>query len=865
MTISPQSESRIAFWNTITAKLFISIVAVLSVVLIISSWMNVHFTEERLYAQSEQQKQKLQRVYEAQYAQKSADLIARVQPKLEMLQQLVKQPLIDVARSNVLGFNDPETLKAMQECFDYQERKMLRCARKYIRFTQIHHKELTQKEKELIVTVVRSILKEPDMEAVWIENIQQTAYMGFRKDEWDSLVFLNNLNDLKPGLSSLALDVREDDGKDPVGKVVIYYSKAGLQQILQTAETQRTAEAAAIEARVDAEIEHALFSNFLEALAQFAILLLAIVVISLTTLIRPLNRLRETADEIAHGNWNKSIETHRSDELGSLARSFANMRDAIQQMMEVIQEQNRTLEQKVSERTAQLKQKTNDITNMLQNMHQGVLTILSNGRIHHEYSAYVCTVFEVEDVTDDLAMEVLFAASNINSDQWSQIATALDCLIGADAFMFDFNKHLLIPEIQVSFPKDRYKTLELEWDPILSEDETIEKMMVTIRDVTELRGLQEEAKQQKQELEMIGQILALSQKKFEEFLQTSHRLLDENTQLIQQTESKEMEVLASLFRNMHTIKGNARTYGLQHITEVLHQAEQTYDRLRKSEEATWDRDQLLYELRDTESQIERYEHVFRSKLSDFAKQSQGVYIDQTLLDKLRDTVTTSNANSLQQLKTTIKQIESVLEAVGSETLESILEDLTQNLPRLAQDLDKAPPTLTVNDRHRGHHIRFLPEIIPTLKDVFVHTFRNSLDHGLESPAERVSQGKPETGQITIEVLATEDRVEVHFYDDGRGLGLNRLKTKAVELHMAESPHTVSDSDAANLVFHSGLSTATEVTEISGRGVGMDAVKRFLQRQGADITLLLLDDNTMGQAYRPFKQVITLPSHYAVMV
>ncbi|MBP9684902.1 MAG: HAMP domain-containing protein, partial [Rhodoferax sp.] len=100
---------------------------------------------------------------------------------------------------------------------------------------------------------------------------------------------------------------------------------------------------------------------------------------------RPIEALRVSADQLASGNLNYAIDTSRRDELGSLAHSFDSMRNAIRKMLAVIEEQNRTLEEKILQRTAELRQKTNDIQTMLQNMPQGILTVVQGAVIHPEY------------------------------------------------------------------------------------------------------------------------------------------------------------------------------------------------------------------------------------------------------------------------------------------------------------------------------------------------------------------------------------------------------------------------------------------------------------------------------------------------
>ncbi|MFT5162955.1 MAG: HAMP domain-containing protein, partial [Alteromonadaceae bacterium] len=199
-------------------------------------------------------------------------------------------------------------------------------------------------------------------------------------------------------------------------------------------------------------------------------------------------------------------------------------------MREVIEEQNRTLEHKVAQRTEALQEKTNDILSMMQNMHQGLFTIMQGGIIHHEYAAYLEAILQTDKIANRNFMDLLFSNTNLGSDRCDQVSNAVDALLGADEMMFDFNSHLLASEIIINLDNDKTKILELDWDPIILNDE-IDKIMVTVRDVTALKELQAEAEEQKRELEIIGHILAVDSGKFSEFIRSATAFIDECRQL----------------------------------------------------------------------------------------------------------------------------------------------------------------------------------------------------------------------------------------------------------------------------------------------------------------------------------------------
>ncbi|MFU8765875.1 MAG: ATP-binding protein, partial [Haliea sp.] len=120
--------------------------------------------------------------------------------------------------------------------------------------------------------------------------------------------------------------------------------------------------------------------------------------------------------------------------------------------------------------------------------------------------------------------------------------------------------------------------------------------------------------------------------------------------------------------------------------------------------------------------------------------------------------------------------------------------------------------------------------------ILEHMVRNALDHGIEAPAERVAAGKPDTGVISIDVRKRGSDYVISLSDDGRGIDPQRMRDQARKKGLDLDPDSLSDREAQRLIFHRGFSTAAVVSEISGRGVGMDIVLGELQRIGGDIEI-----------------------------
>lgn len=524
-------------------------------------------------------------------------------------------------------------------------------------------------------------------------------------------------------------------------------------------------------------------------------------------------------------------------------------------MTAVIAEQNATLELRVAERTAQLSQKTNDINAMLNNMSLGVCTVVPGNRLHPEYSAYMSTIFGTSDLADKDVMEALFTHSTLGVDAKDQIVVALGAIVGEDAMMFDFNSHLLATEMQLKGADGHNKILQMDWSPIKNDADTVDKVLLIVQDVTHLRELELAAAHQKEELDLISQIIKISIGKFNDFIDSANKFVAENRKLIEANQGRDAEVISALFRNMHTIKGNARTYEFKLITDAAHAAEQEYDHLRKDDDAVWNQETLLQELDAVAAAVAKYVEINEDKLGRKGRASdllttRGAFVSVDEIASLRTMVAELAKNDSG---TSMGALQKVVNHLGLIPLPRLISGSVDSLSSLAKELNKPTPAVDIVNGD----IAFNNTFAEALKISLMHIVRNSLDHGIEGPEDRVAAGKPERGQIRFACESKGDGMELCISDDGRGLALHKLYEKGVANGVFAAGERPSPEAVAELIFQSGLSTAAQVTQVSGRGVGMDAVRTFLEEQGGSVKIAL---NNPGAEYgfTPFMFVINLP-------
>jgi two-component system chemotaxis sensor kinase CheA len=127
-------------------------------------------------------------------------------------------------------------------------------------------------------------------------------------------------------------------------------------------------------------------------------------------------------------------------------------------------------------------------------------------------------------------------------------------------------------------------------------------------------------------------------------------------------------------------------------------------------------------------------------------------------------------------------------------------------------------------------------VIERLTDPITHMIRNAIDHGLESPADRLAAGKPAEGVVRLSAFHRSGRIVIEITDDGAGVDRKRVRDKAVEKGLVSAEAVLTDEETDNLLFLPGFSTASAISDISGRGVGMDVVKRSVQALGGRISI-----------------------------
>jgi len=268
--------------------------------------------------------------------------------------------------------------------------------------------------------------------------------------------------------------------------------------------------------------------------------------------------------------------------------------------------------------------------------------------------------------------------------------------------------------------------------------------------------------------------------------------------------------LTDLTENITRLRGQLREMEVQADAQISARADQLSKESATFDPLEFDRYTRLQEL--TRQLAESVEDV--------------AMVQNTMLKglQLADTDLTTQSRLTRDLQQQLMRVRLV-------PFSSIAERLYRVARQASKELDKR-----VNLEIRGGNAEIDRGVLERMSGPFEHLVRNAIVHGVEPPARRINAGKPETGELTIEVRQQGNEIIVVVADDGSGLDMQRIRARGVEKNLLGMHQVTSDRELMELIFAPGFTTATEVTELAGRGVGMDVVRSELSSFGGRIAV-----------------------------
>lgn len=461
------------------------------------------------------------------------------------------------------------------------------------------------------------------------------------------------------------------------------------------------------------------------------------------------------------------------------------------------------LEELVEQRTLQLKSANLTLKAIIDSLGQGFLTFDRSGQCGDIFTK-ACEVLLEANPSGKSIKEVLKIQPEKDREfsMWS--STVFDELLP-----FDDMKGLG-PD-QYSHSQDR--SVFLEYFPIRDEGQKIEKVVLVATDKTDEIEARKKLAEEHQFVEMVLKFVK-SKKKFLEFLKTIPGTLESSLRM--NLSDPEMEKEA--FRTLHTLEGESGTFSLHGIR----MASKGPQKVLQEKKGDWKKEFV--------QAVQLVEQKYQFTLNQIQEAFGPVLSENADLIEISKDALSKIGEKIKGLPKADGVYAEIVALLSHRTIESALVHYDGLVQSVCEKLGK-----------KALPIKFVgadqPLPIDDLKPLFssfVHLFRNSLDHGIESPEDRAFSGKPEQGLLTIQCEVDDARLKLRISDDGRGISAETIRKKLQEKYPDQDFSKQSNEDVIQGIFLPGFSSRDAVTEFSGRGVGMDAVREEVERLGGAI-------------------------------
>jgi HPt (histidine-containing phosphotransfer) domain-containing protein len=513
------------------------------------------------------------------------------------------------------------------------------------------------------------------------------------------------------------------------------------------------------------------------------------------------------------------------------------------QTMRMIQQLNHELEDKVAERTA-------EIHSLLLHIPQGILSIGPEGKVSPNFSAQLPTILGHETIANQSFQALILERSTLNADARDQAWQTIMASVGDHHLNFDLNIDKLPAQLSYAF-EDTSKELRLTWNRELNANDEIKHILVTLLDVTSEVEAQHEVERQNQDFDIIRQLVEIGSRKSIQFFSSGDQLIEENHRLVHDS-NLNTDSIRILFVNTHTLKGAARALQLQELANALHLVETYYSDVLK-EQLPIDRERAVQEFTQAEAVYQRYYRAHRDILGRRDDLKKVVVDRETLQENIRLMGQLEGLDALpHDLQGLIHQRRHELTRLIFRSIPAILDDIMQQAGKIAKDLGREPPL--IHTEAEDILISYSHEL--ALKNVFIHLLRNALDHGIEPATVRLEKGKPAQGTLKVTAWEKEGTIHLRFEDDGRGLDLKRIR------ELSQARPEASLESLVDSVFETGFSTMESVTMMSGRGVGLGAVRQFMAAEQGTVHIELGTSLDAQGDFQAFSIHMTLPARYA---
>ncbi len=476
-------------------------------------------------------------------------------------------------------------------------------------------------------------------------------------------------------------------------------------------------------------------------------------------------------------------------------------------------------------------QNLKNILAIVNNMQQALFSVGADGVILEPITKYSEKVFGCNLAGKNI-MTTLYKQLQTKVEDYDAIKSALTAVIGENELQWDLTESNFPRRIDYFMPDSEptainQKLFKVNISPIWDENENLEKLLFVIDDITNLEKLET---QYKQEQEQTGMMECILENSLDDLISAIKRF---NTTLKLTRElAKSIDPVSfmDLLRNLHTMKGNSRLLKMRVLSDQIHQSEalvlEKMSEIIQSDNST----PISDELNKIENILSAHSMLIQKFLhSDMSWGENVVPVYSNALEQsfsaMDDLKLKIGPEIFDQLQWTWQRLSFKSIASLAAKYKSMVEDISNQLNKKVE--------LKIED-----DALVTPHQALGLQECLLHLIRNSIDHGIETPEDRIRLGKPEAGEIKIKFVDFKNSFEITFSDDGHGIDSESITKKAIKkgLITVKKAATLNAEEKNNLIFLPQFSTRDVATDISGRGIGMDVVQDLVVRLGGKLEL-----------------------------
>jgi len=572
---------------------------------------------------------------------------------------------------------------------------------------------------------------------------------------------------------------------------------------------------------------------------------------------KPLRELAAAAEIIKGGDYKQPVRVESDDEIGELAATFETMRQTVQTYTEHLEEL--------------VEAKMRQVRDILDNVEQGLFVVGFDGSVSPEHSKAAPEILAVPE------LQTIREAFHMSPSQEEEFLGWLSLVRSKHASMRweKLSKVAPVQDLEIRGADGDTRYVRVRYQRMYDKNRQVEKIMVLAQDETEARRIErvvaEEKERHENEVKTILGLVNNLPEVIKDFQKDARKRIDDLDDLVKSMLERavaarehhpdgpgfkpSVDDIGRLFRDLHTIKGNAGTYGFERLARLAHLSEDILEDLK--EPITVRTTVTLQSLSDKIAEMSlAYGEILETEKRLSGGGAEGemlVQISERKLEHIHRLADAIHPGRRQVIDSeAVKTLADACEHLRDIPLARLTDKYRGLVTRLGERLGKQ-----IHFESSPSHLELNPHFFNGIDEALVHMLRNSVDHGVEMPSDRAAKGKVERGTVRLEVAITEESVSIVLSDDGAGIDVETVGRKALEngIVSAAELERMSDEQKLQLIFESGLSTASSVTDVSGRGVGMSAVKDCVEALGGSIVL----KSTRGAGSRT---ILQLPARFA---